>query len=37
MDFNISETIIKNTLVYRTFNKKNWDREAKECDYQYIN
>ena len=37
MDFNILETAVKNVLVYRIFNKKSWDREAKECGYQYIN
>ena len=33
MDFNILETAIKNTLIYRTFNKESWDQKTKKCDY----
>ena len=25
MDFNISKTATKNTLIYRIFNKENWE------------
>ena len=37
MDFDIPKIIAKNTLIYEIFDKKNWDQEAKKCDYQYIN
>ena len=37
MEFNISETVAKNILAYRIFNKESWDRKAKECNYKYLN
>ena len=37
MDFDISETVAKNILVYKAFNKKNWEQKAKKCDYRYLN
>ena len=33
MDFNISETVAKSTLIYKIFNKKSWDHKAKKYDY----
>ena len=36
MDFNMLKTIAKNTLIYGTFNKENWDYEAKKYNYRYI-
>ena len=36
MDFNISKTAAKNTLVYKMFNKEDWEQEAKKCDYRYL-
>ena len=37
MNFNISEIVIKNILIYGAFNKKDWEQEAKKCDYRYLN
>ena len=37
IDFDISETVTKNTIIYKTFNKKNWDQKVKKYNYQYIN
>ena len=36
IDFNISKTVIKNILVYGTFNKEDWEQEAKKYNYRYI-
>ena len=36
MNFNISETVAKNILVYRVFNKEDWEQEAKKCGYRYL-
>ena len=36
MDFNMPETVAKNTLIYGIFDKKNWEREVKKCDYRYL-
>ena len=36
MDFNMPEITAKNILIYKIFNKKNWDQEAKKCGYRYI-
>ena len=33
MNFDISEIITKNILVYKTFNKKSWDQKAKKYNY----
>ena len=32
----MSETAAKNTLVYETFNKENWEQEIKKCNYRYL-
>ena len=37
MDFDMLETAAKNTLVYKIFDKKNWEQEAKKCGYRYLN
>ena len=37
IDFNISEIVVKNILVYETFNKVNWDQKTKKYNYQYTN
>ena len=37
MDFDLPKIVAKNTLIYKTFNKKSWDYKAKEYGYQYIN
>ena len=37
MDFNMPETAAKNTLVYRTFNKEDWEQKTKKCGYKYLN
>ena len=37
MNFDISETAAKNILVYGTFNKENWEQEAKKYSYRYLN
>ena len=37
MDFDISEIVTKNILMYRIFDKESWDCEARDCDYQYTN
>ena len=31
------ETAAKNTLIYRIFNKENWEQKAKKYDYRYLN
>ena len=31
------ETVIKNILMYRIFNKENQDQKTKKYNYQYIN
>ena len=36
LEFDMSETIIKNILVYRAFNKKNWEQKTKKCGYRYL-
>ena len=33
----MSETAAKNTLIYRIFDKKNWEQEVKKCSYRYLN
>ena len=37
IDFNISEIVTKNILIYGIFNKKNQNYEAKKYGYKYIN
>ena len=37
INFNMSKTVTKNTLIYRAFNKENWEQEAKKCNYRYLN
>ena len=37
INFNISETVAKNTLIYGTFNKEDWEQEAKKYNYRYLN
>ena len=37
INFDMPETVAKNILVYRVFNKESWDQEARKCGYQYIN
>ena len=37
LEFNISETTVKNILVYKVFNKENWEQKAKKCGYRYLN
>ena len=36
INFDISETAAKNTLVYGAFNKENWEQKAKKCSYRYL-
>ena len=36
IDFNMPETVAKNILIYRIFNKKDWDQKTKKYGYQYI-
>ena len=31
----MSEIVAKNILVYKIFNKENWEQEAKKCGYRY--
>ena len=33
MDFNISKTAAKNILIYKIFDKENWDYKAKKYGY----
>ena len=37
IDFDISETVTKNTIIYGTFNQRNWDHKAKKYGYWYTN
>ena len=37
MDFNMSEIVAKNILVYEIFDKVNQDQETKKYSYQYTN
>ena len=37
MDFDISETAVKNILVYKVFNKEDWEQETKKYGYRYLN
>ena len=37
IDFDISEIVVKNILVYKIFNKENWEQKAKKCGYKYLN
>ena len=36
MDFDMSETATKNTLVYGTFSKEDWEQKAKKYSYKYL-
>ena len=37
LEFNIPKTIAKNILVYKIFNKENWEQKAKKYGYRYLN
>ena len=37
IDFDMSETVAKNILIYGVFNKEDWEQEAKKYDYKYLN
>ena len=37
IDFDMSETAAKNILIYRMFNKEDWEQEAKKYNYRYLN
>ena len=37
IDFNMSEIVTKNILIYRIFSKEDWEQKAKECGYRYLN
>ena len=32
----MTETAVKNILVYGIFNKKNWEQETKKYGYRYF-
>ena len=36
MDFNMPKTVAKNILIYRIFNKEDWEQKTKKCDYRYL-
>ena len=33
----MSKITAKNILVYKTFDKENWEQKAKKCGYRYLN
>ena len=36
LEFNMSEIVVKNILIYKVFDKENWEQKAKKCDYRYL-
>ena len=37
LEFDMPEIVAKNILVYKIFDKENWEQEAKKYSYRYLN
>ena len=37
LEFDIPKITVKNILVYKIFDKENWEQKAKKYDYRYLN